>query len=627
MSAPSAPSIFESFNAKALAPAQVASTFVPSVHYERLAKRRHTVVIGPRGSGKTTLLRMLEQPTLEAWKGPDADKYRARIDFTGVYIASDLAWREQLHALGVGKVDRQTQVVFGTAAFTTHVLRAVVIAVINRLENAQGVARLKYRRIALSPEDEAAFVEGLVEPWRVRPQIPSLLALKYALSERLSDIRALANREALLGESGRPERLAGVQYLQLHFLQSALLAIERFNDLAGEPGARWALLFDELELAPQAIRLELMSALRGSDARLLFKLSMSPYTEEIIGLTRDLAPAPGHDYDQIRLWYPEKEEGYLFCRALWASMLKDRGLPSYEPQEVLGRSEIETATTEWTGGGTAYRTDSKVTKRLSKLVASDRSFREYLAARGIALDQLELVSGDERAATLRKVAPIVSVRLAFRTPDEVRQGKVVRDVRTRKAPHLYGGAEALFAIVEGNPRWFIGIVDTLLDGLGKERSIGLTGQSAEVLKACDRFRAMLRTIPSTAASVAEHRGLLGLLDDVADYIFNAVVREPFNPDPPGSFIVDSNAGAEVLASIGLALNAGAVIYVPDDAATPFLYSLRGKRFRLSYLLAPRKGFPIRLGRAVSLSSMLNAVRADTGIRQATLFPGRGDDAE
>src|SRR5580658_5887809 len=70
----SSPSIFESFNARSLDPTQVAETFVPSLMFRKLAKRRHTIIVGPRGSGKTTLLKMLQQSALEAWTHPEAEK-------------------------------------------------------------------------------------------------------------------------------------------------------------------------------------------------------------------------------------------------------------------------------------------------------------------------------------------------------------------------------------------------------------------------------------------------------------------------------------------------------------------------------------------------------------------------
>src|SRR5438045_309341 len=94
------PTIFESFNARNLDPEKVAETFVPSKQYDSLIKRRHTLIVGPRGSGKTTLLKMLQEPALEAWQHDSAEHYRSKIDFTGVFIPTDISWGEQLQLLG-----------------------------------------------------------------------------------------------------------------------------------------------------------------------------------------------------------------------------------------------------------------------------------------------------------------------------------------------------------------------------------------------------------------------------------------------------------------------------------------------------------------------------------------------
>jgi hypothetical protein len=62
-----------------------------------------------------------------------------------------------------------------------------------------------------------------------------------------------------------------------------------------------------------------------------------------------------------------------------------------------------------------------------------------------------------------------------------------------------------------------------------------------------------------------------------------------------------------------------LIYVPDRASEMLLSSLRGKRFRLSYLFAPHYRIPIQLGRAVSISHILQ----NSGIAQRDLF-SQGD---
>lgn len=259
-----APSIFETFNARALEPNQVARTFVPSDAYERLAKRRNTIMVGPRGSGKTTLLKMLQQPALESWEHDQADQYCGRIDFTGVFISTDVSWSEQLEALGEDEIDAKTHKLLSIAAFTTHTLHSLVEAMLNRVENYNKPARRVFRRVDLSMEGEAELARSLRKAWYLSATIPTLLSVKHALTARLSEIKELASLEAVAGARDRSSRLAAIPFIHLNFVQAAALAVEQFNDLSGEGGGKWALMFDELELAPSWVRTYLLRSLRSS---------------------------------------------------------------------------------------------------------------------------------------------------------------------------------------------------------------------------------------------------------------------------------------------------------------------------------------------------------------------------
>src|SRR6185369_4045688 len=134
----------------------------------------------------------------------------------------------------------------------------------------------------------------------------------------------------------------------------------------------------------------------------------------------------------------------------------------------------------------------------------------------------------------------------------------------------------------------IGIIGNLLDQYQPDQQrISRNKQAAEILRAANRFRALLKTIPCPPLKNGQKpRGVLSLIDLMGRYIFREVVLEDFDPDPVGSFIVDSHLSSDLIDSLGRALNAGAIIYVPDDDTELLLGSLRGKRFRLSYLLAP-----------------------------------------
>jgi len=59
------------------------------------------------------------------------------------------------------------------------------------------------------------------------------------------------------------------------------------------------------------------------------------------------------------------------------------------------------------------------------------------------------------------------------------------------------------------------------------------------------------------------------------------------------------------------LNNGAIIYVPDKDGEPLVRSLRGKRFRLNYLLSAYYKLPLILNRSISLSSALSGESENT----------------
>ncbi len=613
------PGIFESFNARSLEPQQVAKTFVPSQSYRALAKRAHTVLVGPRGSGKTTLLKMLQQPALEAWRHPQADQYREAVDFTGIFVATDVTWGEQLASLGQGRLDESSQRLLCEAAFTTHVLRAVVVSMYHRARGAaitQGL--VAHRRVSLTTEQEIELVKAVSDAWQVGPDVFTLVSLKQAMTRRMAEIDQIGKEEAFRGSEGRKDRIARHSFLHLHFLSAANVCLERFDDATGAREGKWAFLFDELELAPRWIREQLFAALRSSEGRFLFKLSISPYNVDAIELERAFSATPGNDYDSIALWYAHKEDGSQFCRELWNAMVAERRLGAMLPEEVLGKSEFETAPEEWVGTGTAYKPGSRLQQRIVRMDRRDRSFREYLREKEIDPAELHFLGADARAADIRKVAPLLAVREAFRSMDE--KNETESGTRSRKNPTLYSGASSLFAIVEGNPRWFIGIVGRLLDAVSREhRAVSASRQAAEIRAAGDRFAAMLRTIPCRISGKGESdRTVLNVLDGVGEYLFRAVVLDEFSADPPGSFIVDSRISEELLSSIGRALNAGAIVYVPDESGEVLLKSLRGKRFRLSYLLAPRYRIPLRLGRAVSLRLILEG-RSEKKGKEKGLF--------
>ncbi len=622
------PTIFESFNARALTPDQVAASFVPSPQFQDLCKRRHTIVLGPRGSGKTTLLKMLQPEALEAWRHPVADEIASGIDFTGVFVATDISWSQQLSALGHGRLEPETQRLLANASFTTHALRSLVIALQQRCGPPDASRARNVKRVEVAVSLQTEVVKEISSTWHISGVGSSLFALRQALTRRLSEIREIASKEVLLGVDGRKERLATNQSLHLHFLSAAAIAVEAFEHYGGLVGGKWAYLFDELELAPVWVQDELVKSLRSPDDRFLFKLALNPFTSNNHLMQAATSPAAGQDFDQIALWYAEKRDAYSFCESLWGQLMKDKGMAGLEARSVLGRSYFESDPQDVLKTGSAYGPGSRWSKRFAALAAKDQTFEDYLKRHELAPNSLDLKRGAERASEVRKIAPIVAVRNFYRKDPKDPKTKGL-GLRSRKTADLYAGADSIFAITEGNPRWFIGLMGRMLATLVPDAPrIPPPRQGKELFDAAQRFTATLRTIPIATSGSSLLTGVMQIVRIAGHYFHSETVRGPFRPEPPGSFKVDSKTPEHTLEVLTQALNAGALVYVPDDDGQLILTSLRGKRFRLSYLLAPLYGFPVRLGKDVALSTVLGSseTKADESENWQLDFRG-GEDGE
>ena len=626
-------SLYSSFNARALSPTDVAKTFVPPACFFQLANKCHTFVIGPRGSGKTTLLKMLEQPAIESWDHENAHELRRQVEFTAVYIPTDVTFTSQLEKLTQG-FDEKAAIL--RAAYSIHVMRSIVQSIEYKVGRVQVEhAHHPHLRLEMSSKQEQDFVLELAAAFNRDVRIPTFGSLKICLSKWLGDIYELARQHRTASHSEQQDAVSASGILQLDISRSSLLAIDCFESICGIAHTRWALLFDELELAPVVIVKELTRLVRSTDPRMLFKLSLSPYisdTTEIDTLFQSgvsppralghdesdsIPPAQEHeDFDAIRLWAPYKKSGQDFCRELANSVIQKKGFQNATIESVLGSSDFDEPDPASIRRGEAYEPGSRHNRRMTRLSEFDNSFRHYLKRKDIDLTK-KLQRDDMRAKTLRKVQGIVIVREAFRKET---------GGRSRKNPDLYSGAKIFYTLSESNPRLIIGLLNQLLSGFDpteEPHRVDPSKQAAVYSSATARFLAYLRTIPSPKIKKhGEPRGLLDFVNRIGGYFFHEVVTGEFSDDPHTSFTVDAATPMDLQVALQRAVNAGAIIWVPTQDDSTLLTSVKGKRFRLSYLLAPRFCLPIQLGRSISLKRILRGQE-----NSSAELPGFEDDEE
>jgi hypothetical protein len=594
---------FDSFNARNISPKLVAETFIPPNQFKELVNRSHSLLIGPRGSGKTTLLKMLHPSALDNWKHSEAYKYRQLIDYTGIFIPSDVMWSAQVGSLGSESLTPTSKSKLAIAAFTTSVLDAFVDSVLYRINTDNN----GYKKVSFDKADEEYLAKELANTGKLEPTYFSMRALKFALSDRRNQIHEIASKASFLDSENQDLFIADNEFVHIDYLSTLQKGIEVFNFLAKEEDARWALLFDELEIAPDEVLNHLLQSLRSTNEKLIFKLSISPYHKEISALDQSFSAMEGQDYRAIRLWFSNKYESFAFSKQLLTSLLEHRLGENTDYIKLFGHAEFEyesepedlSLDSEELSSTDKYKPGSREQKKFKTLYQQDSSFRRYIDSHNLNLDAIHKLPNQKRAQFIRKVAPIVHSRLEFRKETDDSASS-----RTRKNPLAYTGAEAILTITEGNPRWLIGLVNSLLINLPKTKRVSKNTQATEIRKAANRFRAMLKTIPCDSSIYQiRNRGVLSLLDDIGNYFYKNIVLDDFRPSPIGSFTVDSFTDPKLLDAIGRAVNAGALVYIPDNESS-VIGSLKGKRFRLSYLLASYHKLPMNLLASQSLSKIL-----------------------
>jgi hypothetical protein len=595
------PTIFEKFNAKFLTPEQVADSFVPPDHFGKLCQPCHTVIVGPRGSGKTSLLMMLQTRALRYWIHSLADETRKTVRFIGVFIPTDIVWQMQLNMVGQDYLKNEHKQALVQTAITLHVIRAFVTAIIDEWDPDNTIIKTSpVQKIEF--DQEKRLVNLLAECWRISPTPKTLFQLRQKILDRMSDIGYFVANERVGSEEGRTTRMKAQGLIYPGFLDVLRPAIQIVNDEMRKPDLKWALCFDELELAPDDLQVTLIQYLRSTEPTIYFKLSMSPFTKIPIQLKEtERKAAEDADYNLIPLWYSEKKDNNRFSTDLARNLLKAKGMAETDPALFFGKpyhAEFSTADA-YTPGGYNYN-------EIAALIKNDVSFCNYIKRHKIDLEHIDKMEEEIRAWFVRKALPSVIHRNYFKKFKNVSEGgtgKIMQLSRSRKSDLLYTGWDAIAAICEGNPRFLNGIIHEIINHTPRDSKIASRNvQWSVVEEARQKFNARINTIRITQS--AEDRGVRSLLDLVGSYFEQDLLGSDFKSEPVATFELDEKAYYTYGEAVGFALNAGALVNIPQESTKLLLNDLKGKRFRLCYLLATEHKIPLRIGVSISLHEIL-----------------------
>lgn len=581
-------------NARVMRHADVAQRFVPPDFFGTVASRNHIVMLGPRGSGKTTLLTMLTRPALRAWPFERLGE-PIEVDYIGVLVRADLTWSRQLRALRLANEEDDTEDVV-RAAYVNHALLAITRYVRDFFRHdPEGQACVG----SFASQVETVLLHSIAPVWRLPGDIRSLTELKSHLTTR-----SVAIWDAARTPRKRPSDAVSVaKAIDLFAATSAMGdALEELECVGSI-----ALLLDELELLPAAVRDYVRTGLRDADERVLIKMSLSPVESALRNLLGPHGAVAGHDYIPVDLTYPLKIDGYGFTARLLLDLAERSGLRAGTIERLLGRSYFDLPEGDRRTARARYQPRGDMSVSVKELVEFDTSFVSYLRESNLDPSRLDELSEADRAALIRKVRDVVLVRNRFLRAPRTRDGAVTRTgVRTYD---FYSGRDSVLALLEGNPRWVVNFVSSAV-GTARPGSTTLTrarqARALADLIARVRSRVLHAPVPADAlVDVDATRGqrVLTLVGYIASYFRDSILGEEFNTDPVLSFTVDDGASPEDVELVGDAVSHGAVIHVPRRDQVGTLTTVRGERFRLAYLIAAQYGLPPILGRDVDLTTI------------------------
>jgi hypothetical protein len=579
-------SIYGAFNARWLEPEDVARSFVPTAPFKSLVHLQNSLLMGPRGCGKTTLLKMLTRRAQHVWQSERLQnepqwRHYPTPDFEAIYIPSDVRWSAELSAVSKELAD------FPIDAERVQRSSVALAAVIE----ATRVFQLILDEHDLDP---TTVLKALIVHLGLGPTVPSFREIRLRLIQWIDEIHSRLVRHDTSGIRRHLDDLPAA--LTSHSLSAVTKACSVFAEYAQELApTRWALCFDELEIAPRWLQAELFEALRSFDQRFLLKLTWSPV------LPTDLMPKQErqHDYAAIRMWHGHAADARPFCKEFSTRLLQYRlASPKVTPGDVFGTSPFAQEDIE---SDPTYSRGAPIWRAMIELAKRDATFREYLVQHGINPDDPIAETVSQRDESLRKVKPIVLLREAYLKDSKDR---VLR--RSRKNPLLYYGEDAIYAMSEGNPRLLAGLLSELLDvdskPLGGEPSpVKPETQSRILHSASQRMLTRIKTYPVERRS--RKGSLSGLIEKLGHYLHSELVTQEFRADPVGSFFVDQEVSPHVLAELSVGLLIGAFVHVKSPQAD-IATSVVGSRLRLSYMLAPAYRLLFRNYRETRLSTAL-----------------------
>lgn len=608
--------LFDTFNAKYLTFGEIAETFIFTHQFEELIKNNHSLLMGPRGSGKTTMLKMLTPMGLHYWQGEKAIEIKKRIPFVAIYVPTDIQWKRQVEQI---RADLEKFPKYSEVASRVLVTVNILLSVVATFRSLVEINSNKHNLLS----NEANIARKLIALWKINePTPPNFLSIELSLLERVTAIKNHIRKTTYSGKLDGD--ILCPEYFFDDYLDQVVSACKAFEfEFKKEQTelsniSRWALCFDELEIAPKWLQLELINHLRGKDDNILFKLTTSPIVSMYDEISKEyytIEAQENNDFKVIRIWLYnqlEKQRWKKFGKELTNQRLQRKFGNKIDLENLLGTDEIDRAVIQELsipGKKKILKQTSKYTRGslfwflFKELSTINKSFKKFLQGKNIDPDDPVPISEPQKDSVYRKVKQLASYRYILT--------KEKSHLRSRKVVPLFYGVPYLYEISDGNPRLLIGLLDELisngsLDESGNLNSFTINLQSRLIVNISNKFIEQIDNHPEANKSIGNKHIHLGeIVRAIGNFFYKEMIIDDFKMDPRNTFTVDSAINQKFMDLIQLALHLGIIIYVnPKEAISQ--KGLINKEFRLNYLLCPYfKILAREYDRPVKLSSIFS----------------------
>lgn len=597
------------FNARYMTYKEVAKSFIISESFDTITRNEHTILTGARGCGKTTLLKMLHPKALHEWNTRESISFKENIPFFGIYIPADRQWKSQL--------DNFKKVIKNNSKLVDDVFRGVVNANILIATCDTFNSLLEINGCDLSFDVELSL--KLIEFWRIPLPIPP------SLDDIIIKLRAMVNEfNTIVQKQNYEIELPDICYSD--FVDLISISIDCFEGVNKKQEKnislkeKWALCFDELEIAPSILQKTIIyENLRSRNQKILFKLTSTPGLVELFDESQNESPSELDDFTTLKLWIYDnrsQKDWRSFCQKYMTNVLSNRYNKEINLDKLLGENdyldglrnsdESVNFSKLKSKDNTEYDVDGIMWFVMKTLQEYDKSFYSYLLRK--QLDPLNPVAESRRIASSvhRKIKPIVLYRYYF-TEKAQKKGKEIK-LRSRNINTFCHGKNYIFDISDGNPRAFANLVIDFIDqvqftGSGTLKRIPIPNQ-ARIIEAFSENYAFLRIRNYPKNDIKNNSLMLWeIIDKIGNYFFNQLVLGDFNADPYILFYVDK-ADKQLQSFIEIALEAGAILKIEDEIPRQGIRK-NINVYRLSYSLYPKYKLPKVDYNPIDLKRILN----------------------